>query len=105
MSETIGPVLIALILIALELNAAVAFLGKTKETGDLSLGCGNISKPSKIKAEDDSYKQARVFCDTFSLRPNRVGEFTYNEQCEIVENGLSKHFEKTLSATADYNCI
>ncbi len=105
MRETIGPVLIALLLIALELNAAIAFSGKARETGDLYLGCDSVAEPLRVEAEDDAYRQARMFCDTFSLRPNRVSAFTYDEQCESVGSGYSMHLAKTISATADYNCI
>lgn len=105
MRESIGPVLIALLLIALELNAAVTFAGKASESGDLSLGCSLIADPLKTAAESDAMAQARNFCDTFSLRPNRVGEFTYSESCNTVGSGFSKHLLKTVLATADFNCV
>lgn len=85
--------------------AAHSFTGIAENWGELYLGCSYIEQPSPADAHADSERQAADFCDTFNLKPIRISDFTYDEDCLPMGSGFSKAYVKTLKATALYRCL
>lgn len=85
--------------------AAQTITGRDEAYGEYGFRCIDIVDHATIeKAELDADKKAAIFCDTFSMKPERVSEFTYGGNCISRGRGFAIHSVEYKEATAEYRC-